>query len=280
MYVQPNRGAERQLPALGDFGVTCMTMDADGSRFVCTASALYMFSPWQTLLAGHKSEEGFKDGDGPEARFNCPRGIALDLHGNVLLADTCNHALRQVTRTGAVTTVAGSMLGEEGYADGVGAAARFYSPWGIAVDAHGTIFVADSSNHCLRKVAPGDGAVSTLAGKGEEAGYVDAQGASARFHDPRGLAMDTDSNLIVADLGNNCIRRVATAKLFVGNYSLLGRVTTVAGRRGKESFADGEAADALFSSPIGVVVDGDNNVLVADSGNHRIRCAMCWCVCV
>ena len=79
-----------------------MAVDADGYRFVCTKSALYLISPtgWHALLAGDKSKTGFKDGEGPEARFNNLCGIALDLDGNVLLADTGNHRLRKVTRTG------------------------------------------------------------------------------------------------------------------------------------------------------------------------------------
>ena len=255
-----------------------MTIDKDGYRFVCTKSVLYLITPtgWHALLAGHKSEKGLKNGHGPEARFNYPRGIALDVAGNVLLADTDNHVLREVTHTGTVTTVAGS--GEKDYVDGVGTAARFHRPWGIVVDASGTIFVADSDNHCLRKVAPVDGAVSTLAGKGGMEGFVGNQGASAqhvsggrqraaRFRRPRGLSLDVDSNLIVADSGNHCIRRVATDNR---------RVTTVAGRPEHEGHADGEATDALFHFPRGVAVDGNNNVLVADTNNNRIRCGLCF----
>jgi len=86
------------------------------------------------------------------------------------------------------------------------------------VDAQGTIFVADSENSCLRQVSPGDGAVSTLAGDAvEDSGFADGQGETARFDGPLALALDTDSHLIVADFGNNCIRKVTTAE---------GRVTT------------------------------------------------------
>jgi DNA-binding beta-propeller fold protein YncE len=240
-------------------------MGARGYLFVCTNSVLYLITPsgWHALLAGHKSETGCKDGNGPEARFNNPRGIALDFDHNVLLADMGNHALRKVTRTGVVTTVAGS---GKGYADGVGTAAHFNSPWGIVVDAHGTIFVADKDNHCLRKVAPADGTVSTLAGKGQVKGWSNGSGESARFSWPRGLALDTDSQLIVADSGNHCIRRVTTDE---------GRVTTVAGRAEHPGSADGEAADALFNHPCGIAVDGNNNVLVADTKNNAIRFGVC-----
>ena len=176
-----------------------MAVDTDGTRFVCTESALYAFSPNGTkaLIAGHKTKRGFADGEGTDARFNAPRGIAMDGEGNLLVADTINHALRKVTlRCGTVSTIAGN--GEAGYTDGIGAAARFDDPWGIAVDAQGAISVADSENHCLRQVAPGDGAVSTLAGDAEEgSGFADGQGETARFDRPTGLALDTDSHLIV-----------------------------------------------------------------------------------
>jgi len=199
-----------------------MAVDTDGTRFVCTESALYAFSPNGTkaLIAGHKTKRGFADGEGTDARFNAPRGIAMDGEVNLLVADTINHALRKVTlRCGTVSTIAGN--GEAGYTDGIGAAARFDDPWGIAVDAQGAISVADSENHCLRQVAPGDGAVSTLAGDAEEeSDFADGQGVAARFNYPMGLALDTDSHVIVADMHNNCIRKVMTAE---------GRVTTVAG---------------------------------------------------
>jgi DNA-binding beta-propeller fold protein YncE len=263
------------LTVFGD-DLTCMTVDADGYQFVCTKSALYLICPknggrsgppdsgtthevsgWHALLAGHKSETGYKDGNGPEARFNNPGGIALDLDHNVLLADTDNHALRKVSRTGAVTTVAGS--GEGGYADGVGTAAQFHRPWGIVVDAHGTIFIADRDNHCLRKVAPADGTVSTLAGTGQ-AGW-----SAKQFNMPMGLALDADSHLIVADSGNHCIRRVTTDN---------GGVTKVAGKPEHPGSTDGEdwRLCALFDRPCGIAVDGDNNVLVADTNNSAIRC--------
>ena len=244
-------------------GVMCsIAVAPSGTRFVCTASALFAITKcgMQALLAGHRTERGFKDGQGGEARFDCPYGIAVDGDGNVLVSDTDNHTLRKVTLSGAVSTLAGT--GQEGFADGVGAAASFNKPWGIVVDAQGAIFVADSQNHCVRQVAPGEGAVTTLAGVGEESGFADGQRTDARFHHPRGMALDVDDRLIVGDSANDCIRKVTTAE---------GRVTTVAGCAGQTEFADGEGAAARFDSPEGVVVDGNNNILVADLHNHCIR---------
>ena len=100
---------------------------------------------------------------------------------------------------------------QAGFADGVSAAARFYMPRGIVVDAQVAIFVVDR-NHCVRQIAPGDGAVTTLVGVGGEKGFADGQRAAARFNEPYGLALDVDSNLIVADVVNDCIRKVTTAE--------------------------------------------------------------------
>ena len=250
-----------ELASLG--GTICsIAVAPSGIRIACTVSALFAISKcgMQSLLAGHRTETGFTDGQGSEARFYRPCGITVDGDGNVLVSDTGNHALRKVTLSGAVSTLAGN--GEEGFADGVGAAARFNEPWGIVVDAQGAIFVADSENHCVRQVAPGDGAVTTLVGVGGEKGFASGQRADARFNEPGGMALDMDGHLIVADVANDCIRKVTTAQ---------GRVTTMAGRAGHKGFADGEGVAARFNAPQGVAVDGNNNILVADRDNHRIR---------
>ena len=248
------------LASLGEH-VCSMAVGADGTRFVCTTSALFVFTKcgFQTTLAGHKTKKGFQDGDGTDARFNSPYGIAVDGDGNVFVADSENHALRKVSRGGAVTTLAGS--GQAGFADGVGTAARFHEPWGIAISAQGTLLVADYMNHCIRQVDPVDGTVTTLVGKGTEKGLKDGQGTSSRFNEPCGVALDGAGNLIVADLGNDCIRKVTTAYV----------VTTLAGCAGQEGFADGEAAAARFHGPQAVAVDGNSNILVADQHNNRIR---------
>ena len=115
------------LASLGG-SIGCMAVGADGTRFVCTKSALFALSKcgMQALLAGHRTKTGFKNGDGSVARFNSPNGITVDGDGNLLVSDTNNHALRKVTRQGAVSTLAGN--GEVGFADGVGTAAQFNEP--------------------------------------------------------------------------------------------------------------------------------------------------------
>jgi len=159
-----------------------------------------------------------------------------------------------------ISTLAGN--GQAGFADGFCAAVRFNQLMGVVVDAQGAIFVANNVNHCVRLVAPGDGAVTTLVGVGGEKGFADRQRATARFNEPCGLALDVDGNLIVADVVNNCIRQVTTAE---------GRVTTVAGHAGHRGFADGKGAATRFNSPHGVAVHSNNNILVVDTDNHRIQ---------
>jgi sugar lactone lactonase YvrE len=213
------------------------------------------------LIAGHSSEPGFKDGQGDEARFCGICGLAMERGGNVLVSDGGNHSVRRVSPHGQVTTVAGN--GARGFADGLGDAARFSGPNDIEVDSQGLIYVADSENHCIRTVQPADGTVSTLCGKGKERGCANGPAAEARFNHPAGLALDMNEDLIVADWGNNSVRKVALPD---------GRVTTVAGSvEGGAGYADGTGTAARFHWPHGVAVDGSNAILVADLANNRVR---------
>ena len=157
-----------------------------------------------------------------------------------------------------VTTVAGSP-GVSGHADGLGNAARFDCPWGVVCDKRGNAFFSDRRNHRICKRAP-DGTITTFAGGGS-AGFSDGQGAAAKFNQPCGLACDADDNLLVADCGNNRIRRITPG----------GLVTTVAGRSGAYGHKDGPAARAKFNFPWDVAVRPSGSILVADTFNHCIR---------
>lgn len=143
--------------------ICSLAVDSDGTVFVGTESALYAISSIGrlALLAGSEHEKGFRDGQGSHARFNIPRDLAVEADGSLLVADTYNHCLRRVSPHGTVTTVAGGPK-EAGFSDGVGPAARFYRPRGIAVDRHGIIYVSDHVNHCIRRVTPDNGTVTTL----------------------------------------------------------------------------------------------------------------------
>jgi len=153
-----------------------------------------------STLAG--STEGFRDGDGRSAQFNGPYGVAVDAAGNVYVADGDNHLIRKITPEGLVSTLAGSTRGS---ADGVGTSAQFNYPYGVEVDAAGTVYVADYYNNRIRKVTP-EGLVSTLAGSTE--GFRDGLGRSAQFNRPSGVAVDAAGNVYVADSFNNRIRRI------------------------------------------------------------------------
>ncbi|MDR1850346.1 MAG: immunity 26 domain-containing protein, partial [Zoogloeaceae bacterium] len=195
-------------------------------------------------------------------RFYSPFGIAIDATGNLYVADMQNDSIRKVTPNGEVSTLAG---GEKGFADGQGRAARFSSPFGIAIDATGNLYVADRSNHRIRKVTP-DGEVSTLAGGGDEGGgCVDGEGSVARFEYPSDIAIDAAGNLYVADHDNNRIRKI-TPK---------GEVSTLAGGgpTGCDSgaYADGQGSAARFNAPSGIAIDAAGNLYVTDEDNCRIR---------
>lgn len=199
---------------------------------------------------------GFDDGTGTTVRLSGPRGVAVDVAGNVYVADTYHDAVRKITPLGQATTIAGSGLW--GFSNGTGAAATFDGPEGVAVDMGGNVYVADTSNHAIRKITPG-GVVTTLAGNGNE-GFVNGTGAAASFSHPSGVAVDSAGNVYVADSGNQVIRKITPT----------GVVTTLAGN-GSQGFADGTGSVARFSYPNGVAVDSAGNVYVADFYNAVIR---------
>lgn len=212
-----------------------------------------------TLLAGTVNGAGSLDGTGAAASFNSPGALAADAAGNLVVADTGNSTIRRVSAQGAVTTLAGS-ASARGSQDGTGAAARFNQPGGVAVDGAGNVYVADTVNSTIRRVAA-DGTVTTLAGSPGQTGFADGAGATARLSHPRGLALAAGGELYVADTGNSTVRLVTAA----------GAVTTVAGTAGVSGIDDGPAADALFNQPAALAVDGAGNLFIADTGNNTIR---------
>ena len=211
-----------------------------------------------TTLAGTPGVTGTADGIKGAAQFNNPSGIAVDAAGNLYVADTGNFTIRKINiSSGQVTTLAGSP-GQTGVGDGPGG--LFGSPIGIAVDASGTVYVADSCNHTIRMITAG-GVVSTVAGSPSTRGYADGTGSAASFDTPGGLAVDGSGNLFVADTLNNTIRKVTSG----------GVVTTFAGSPGVYGAFDGTGTGATFNLPGSVAVDGAGNVYVADTFNNALR---------
>jgi len=158
-----------------------------------------------TTIAGADGEAGTADGAARNARFNQPSGLAFDRHGNLYIADNGNSVIRRLTPAGQVSTLAGA-AGLPGHADGSGAAARFWSPAGLAVDGAGNLLVADRGTHVIRLVTPA-GVVSTLGGTPGNGGLADGVSEKAQFYSPFGLAVDHDGSLLIADAGNHVIRR-------------------------------------------------------------------------
>jgi ribosomal protein S11 len=153
-----------------------------------------------TTLAGIAKTPGTKDGTGSAARFNLPKGVAVDRANNLYVADYLNKSIRKVTPSGEVTTLAGN-AGLSGSDDGTGSAARFNRPYSVAVDLANNLYVADTYNQTIRKITPG-GSVTTLAGSAGLSGSDDGTGSAARFGLPSGVAVNSAGNLYVADTYN------------------------------------------------------------------------------
>jgi sugar lactone lactonase YvrE len=159
-----------------------------------------------SLYAGSLQSAGGADGQGAAAQFAGPERLALDSAGNLYISDTANQTIRKLTPDGQVSTFAG-VMGQVGNADGPGVEARFSSPRGIAVRPDGTVFVADSGNHTIRKISP-TGVVSTWAGAAGQSGRADGVVAQARFLSPTSLALDAGGNLYVTDQ-NQTVRKIS-----------------------------------------------------------------------
>ncbi|MCO5273145.1 MAG: IPT/TIG domain-containing protein [Cyclobacteriaceae bacterium] len=208
-----------------------------------------------TLFAG-TGFEGLANGEGKTSRFTFPWGLEKDADGNVYVADRGNHLIRKITPEGIVSTLAGT--GTAGYADGPAGVARFNDPVDIAIDGNGNLFVSDFLNTCIRKITP-SGDVTTYAGMANGPGTTDGPLATARFFGPAGLAFDKNGNLFVADFFNHRIRKITPS----------GIVSTLAGSTA--GCTNGTGSAAQFNFPVGLAVDDNNNVYVADWFNHSVR---------
>ena len=207
-----------------------------------------------TTLAG-SGAPGLAEGRGQQVAFSDPFGVAVDGAGLTYVADAGNNnAIWRIDGAGGAGIIAG---GAEGFADGHGRAAAFNTPSALAVDAASNLFVADTSNHAIRRITPA-GDVTTVAGDGEP-GRADGRGRDARFNGPIGVAVARDGRVLVADTYNDCIRTIAAD----------GEVTTLAGSA--PGYRDGRIEDALFDTPSGVGIDDSGAIYVADTGNDAIR---------
>jgi hypothetical protein len=244
-------------------GITGVVLDGNGNAFLTDLTnntvREYSESGYVSTIAGVAGSAGSADGTGNAARFNGPQGIALDSSDNLYVADTANDTIRKITPGGVVTTFAGS-VGVAGSTNGTGTAALFNKPRGVAVDANNNVYVADSGNDVIRKITPA-GVVTTLAGSPGVAGSNDGSATAARFNQPAGIAADTFGYIYVSDTLNDTIRRISAS----------GAVVTLAGAAGQYGSNDGVKSAARFNGPVGLSVDGNGNIFVADTSNNTVR---------
>jgi len=240
--------------ASGLNGPTGVAVDNLGNVFVADymSNTIKKITPAGavSVFAG-SGTPGLLDGTGTAANFKSPYGVAVDANNNVYVADMQNNAIRQITPTGVVTTLAGN--GTNGQADGTGAAARFTLPGSLAVDATGNIFVSDGGNNSIRKITPA-GVVTTVAGLGGPTALNNLNLVGG------GLKIDNAGNIIFAHEGKNSILKIT---LPATSVVIAGSVTA--------GSADGIGASAGFNRPQDVVLDNAGNVYVADQNNNEIR---------
>jgi sugar lactone lactonase YvrE len=242
--------------AIDNYGNLFIADGNDGIRKVATNGII-------TTVAGHNGLGYFGDnGAATHAELNVPSGVAIDNNGNLFIADCDNNRIRKVATNGIITTVAGNGTG--GYSGDNGAAtnASLYRPESVATDNNGNLFIADSVNQRIRKVAT-NGIITTVAGNGKY-GYSGDNGAAtnASLYIPYGVAIDNNGSLFIVDYDNNRIRKVATN----------GIITTVAGNgTGGYSGDNGAATNASLYFPGGVAIDNNGNLFIADRINNRIR---------
>lgn len=201
-------------------------------------------------------------GDGSPLELSDPFGVAVGTNGTVYFTDAGNNnRILKITPAGIINLAGGV----EGYGDGVAGKALFNSPSGLAVAPNGFLIVADTGNNRIRRIpldsetATVTGETGTIGGDGA-AGYADGPANKAQFNGPIGVAVDTRGNIYVADTYNDRIRLITPD----------GQVSTVAGK-GTPGYADGDRNSALFDTPSGIAVTADGSLIVADTGNDRLR---------
>ena len=238
-----------------------VAVDGPGNVYIAAGSRIRKVDSTGTIttIAGRGGFFGGDGGPAVEAQFHYPSGMAVDVAGNLYIADTGNHRIRKVDATGTITTIAGRTFSGDG---GPASQAQLSEPEGVAADRAGNVYIADSNNHRIRKV-DATGTITTIAGTGESGFSGDGGPASqAQLSLPRGVAVDGLGNLYIADRSNSRIRKV----------DLTGTITTIAGSGAYGFGGDGgPASQAQLSEPYGVAVGGLGNLYIGDRNNQRIR---------
>jgi hypothetical protein len=225
-----------------------------GDRAGCTLRKLTTGGV-SSLVAGSDTSCGAADGTGTDATFGSSiMSVAVDSSSNVYVL--ANAVIRKVSPGGVVSTFAGKHNTAD-FVDATGTDARFHGAEGLTVDASGNIYVADTGNHCIRKVTS-SAVVSTLAGMYPSSGHVDATGTNAKFNYPTSVARASNGNLFIADEANGAIRMITPA----------GVTTTFAGK-GTNGYSDGVGTNAEFYDAYGLTIDANDYLFIAD--NYRVR---------
>lgn len=238
------------LPAQFD-GPIDTAVDSLGNVYVANTNndTIDMITPAGvvTTLAGTAGMPG--SNDSPDAHFNGPRGVAVDAAGNIYVTDTNNSTIRMITVSGGVATVT-TLAGTAGIpGSNDSPSAHFNGPTGITVDATGNLYVTDTVNNTVRKIAMPGGVVSTLAGSAGNRGHADGTGAAATFFNPASIAVDPVGNLYVADVNNFTIRRITPA----------GAVSTIIGTAGSPTGVPGGPLPGLLGTVNGIALDPSSN---------------------
>lgn len=253
-------GYEDGAPLKSKFGTLYnIAMDSKGVMFAAdlgNCMVRRIDTDGSTSTVAGAVSGGFKDGKGNQGLMKFPIGIELAPDGSIFVADHENHAIRQLFPDGTLTTVAGEP-DRPGSADGGLASAQFNQPYGVKLDKTGTLWICDTQNGLIRKLA--NSQVTTFAGS--TPGYANGKLRDAKFYMPSYLNFDENGNTFIADKHNHCIRKISPD----------GMVTTFSGTPTQAGYRDGEAGQAMFNQPCNIQIDKLGNLYVNDLWNHCIR---------
>ena len=262
----PPSNVEGKSTSLGNGIPSFLTADSTGNVYFVDQNSVVEWTAATgqlTVVAGNGTT-GYSGDNGPatSAQLNNPQGLAVDSNGDLYIADAANNVIRKVSG-GVITTIAGDGQVGAGCANGAALSARLNSPAGLALDAHGNLYVADTGDYCVREIS--NGTITTVAGGGTPAAGIGDNGpaTSASLPLTESVAVDSKGNVYIADAGDERVREVNAST---------GVITTVAGNGSCCTYADGVAAtSAELAGPIGVAVDSDGDIFICDSNHNVIR---------